>query len=179
MDRPLNSVYFAHGMESGPWGTKIKRLGRIARAMGFHVESIDYQGMMDPDRRVEKLLSLKPAALDHLVLVGSSMGGYVAAAASEVLKPQGLFLMAPAVLIEGFGKKPPVPHGGVCTAVHGWHDEIVPVENVLTFSRRHGISLHLLNCGHTLKEVLPLVENLFEDFLNQVISASRTETFDV
>jgi len=171
MTQPLNSVYFAHGMESGPWGTKIKRLARIARAAGFHVESVDYQGMMDPDLRVEKLVNLRPAALDNLVLVGSSMGGYVAAAASEVLKPAGLFLMAPAIRIEGFGKKVPVPHGNIRVVVHGWHDDIVPVENVLTFSREHSLSLHLLDCGHTLIEAIPMVEVLFGDFLNQVISA--------
>jgi len=167
-DDCLNVVYFAHGMESGPWGTKIKRLGRIAQSRGFHIESPDYQGMMDPDERVEKLLGLSPSARDNLVLVGSSMGGYVAAAASERLKPNGLFLMAPAVHIDGFGKRPPVPRAKIRVAVHGWHDDVVPVENALKFCREHRIQLHLLDCGHTLVSLLPGVETLFESFLDQV-----------
>ena len=104
--------------ESGPWGTKIKRLGRIAQSHGFHIESPDYRGVADPDQRVAQLLNLKPAARDHLVLVGSSMGGYVAAAASEALRPQGLFLMAPAVYMAGFGKTHPEPCAAVRAAVH-------------------------------------------------------------
>lgn len=168
MNPPLNTVYFAHGMESGPWGTKIRRLGRIAQSCGFHVESPDYRGMDDPDQRVDKLLNLHPAALDHLVLVGSSMGGYVAAAASGILKPRGLFLMAPAVYIEGFGRQDLVPDADIRVAVHGWNDDVVPVENVLRFSRAHGIELHLLACGHTLRSRLSAVEALFAEFLRQV-----------
>jgi len=168
MQAPLNVVYFAHGKESGPWGTKIKRLARIAQCRGFHIESPDYQGMEDPDQRVKKLLDLKPSAVDNLVLVGSSMGGYVAAMASETLKPKGLFLMAPAVSMAGFGKRTPVPQAAVQVAVHGWHDDVVPVENVLKFCREHRIQLHLLDCGHTLVSALPHVEALFEYFLDRI-----------
>ena len=56
---------------------------------------------MDPNQRVEKLFELQPQASENLVLVGSSMGGYVSARASEKLKPQGLFLLAPAIFYEG------------------------------------------------------------------------------
>ncbi len=169
MQLPLNVVYFAHGLESGPWGTKIRRLARIAQSHGFHVESPDYQGMDDPDQRVKKLLALEPAARENLILVGSSMGGYVAAAASEVRHPKGIFLMAPAVYIEGFGKMTLIPRAKVKMAVHGWHDPVVPVDNVFRFCREHRIQLHLLDCGHTLISRLPDVETLFEVFLNQVL----------
>ncbi len=49
-------VYFSHGKESGPWGTKIKRLADIAEGMGCAVESVDYMNLMNPDLRVELLL---------------------------------------------------------------------------------------------------------------------------
>ena len=48
-------VYFSHGKESGPWGTKIKRLAVIAEERGCAVESVDYTDTMDPDLRVERL----------------------------------------------------------------------------------------------------------------------------
>lgn len=170
MNPPLNAVYFAHGKESGPWGTKIKRLGRIAEARGFHVESPDYRGMDDPDQRVNKLLNRQPAAMDNLILVGSSMGGYVAAAASETLKPRGLFLMAPAVYMNGFGRQGLVPDAAVKTAVHGWKDDVIPVDNVVRFCRDHGFTLHILDCGHTLRQGLAQVETLFAAFVEQVVA---------
>src|SRR3989338_7791560 len=88
-------VYFAHGKGSGPWGTKISRLAQVAKEKGFAVESPDYSRTHDPDERVETLLKLKPLASRHLVLVGSSMGGYVSAVASSQLKVKGIFLLAP------------------------------------------------------------------------------------
>jgi len=51
-------VYFSHGKESGPWGTKIKRLAEIARNKGCAVESVDYTDLVDPDLRVERLLEV-------------------------------------------------------------------------------------------------------------------------
>lgn len=50
------TVYFNHGKESGPWGSKISKLAEVARKKGFAVESIDYQDLPDADPRVERLL---------------------------------------------------------------------------------------------------------------------------
>ncbi len=49
-------VYFSHGKESGPWGTKIKKLATIAKEHGCSVESIDYTDIENPDLRVRHLL---------------------------------------------------------------------------------------------------------------------------
>ena len=35
-------IIFSHGKESGPWGTKIKRLANVAKRLNCSVESIDY-----------------------------------------------------------------------------------------------------------------------------------------
>jgi hypothetical protein len=48
-------VIFSHGKESGPWGSKIKRLASTAEALNFSVDSIDYSGIASPDKRVDKL----------------------------------------------------------------------------------------------------------------------------
>lgn len=165
-----HAVYFAHGKESGPWGIKIQALARIAKDMGFRVESPDYSGLADPEHRVVKLLSLKPSAQGRLVLAGSSMGGYVAAAASETLKPDGLFLMAPAVLLPGFGRADLQPCAQQSLVVHGWQDEVIPTGKVIQFCRQHKIELHLLNDKHSLHNVLPTIEILFRHFLHAVLS---------
>ena len=73
-------VVFAHGMESGPWGTKILALADVAKRMGFAVDSPDYSHTKDPHARVGQLLKQNPQS-DCLVLAGSSMGGYVSAQA--------------------------------------------------------------------------------------------------
>jgi hypothetical protein len=51
-------VYFSHGKESGPWGSKITSLANIAKDQGFSVDSIDYSDIVDPDLRVERLINV-------------------------------------------------------------------------------------------------------------------------
>ena len=162
-------VCFAHGKESGPWGTKITHLAETARRQGFDVMSPDYSGTHDPRERVRQLLKLAPQA-DELVLVGSSMGGYVSAQACAALKPAALFLIAPALYFQGWDEEPEgVPK--LCSVVHGWHDDIVPVERATRFGQRNRAELHLLDSGHTLNDQLPALALLFEDLLRRVDSA--------
>ena len=161
-------VYFAHGKDTGPEAIKINYLAEIARAKGFHVETPDYSDLADPDRRVERLLALAPVA-ENLVLVGSSMGAYVSVVASGRLRPKGLYLLAPALFLEGYAEQDPTPCASLTVAVHGWSDEIVPVENVTRFAQRHSVELHLLDSDHGLLNVLPTIGRLFELFLEQVL----------
>jgi acetyl esterase/lipase len=160
-------VIFAHGKESGPWGSKIKHLAAIAEKHGAAVLSPDYSDIQeDPDARVARLLSMTLPPHDRLVLVGSSMGGYVSTVASQTLKPAGLFLMAPAVYIPGFGvDQDPAPSADHVCVVFGWNDEIIPVEYGIRFAQKHRASLHVLDGDHRLNSVLPKVGELFEQFL--------------
>jgi alpha/beta superfamily hydrolase len=173
VNKPLPEflVCFAHGKESGPWGTKITRLAEVARQRGFEVMSPDYSGTHDPDIRVAQLLQQAPRASRSLVLAGSSMGGYVSAMAVEALRPQALFLMAPALYFPGFDREPPPPPPLNCV-VHGWLDDIVPVERALRYSQRHCARLHLLDSAHTLNDRLPALELLFGDLLDRVRDAA-------
>jgi alpha/beta superfamily hydrolase len=163
---PERLVCFAHGKESGPWGTKITRLAEVARARNFDVLSPDYSHTHDPKQRLAHLLRLAPRART-LVLVGSSMGGYVSAMACAELRPQGLFLMAPALYFPGWDEDPQgCPQATV--VVHGWRDDIVPVEASLRFARARGAALHLLDSGHTLSDQLPALSALFDELLGMV-----------
>ncbi len=167
--RTVHHVYFAHGMESGPWGTKIRALANIGENHGLTVHSPDYTHSRDPQVRLKDLLAMDLPPADTLVLVGSSLGGWVSAAAATELKPRGLFLMAPALNIPGVNNAKAPDAGAVHTEiVHGWHDDVVPVEQSLAFARQHSATLHVLNAGHTLREVLPEVETLFDAFLTKL-----------
>lgn len=157
-------VVFAHGKESGPWGTKITQLAEVAKRRGYAVLSPDYSFTPDPRARVEHLLQLAPKAGKTLVLVGSSMGGYVSAMACEALKPSALFLMAPALYFPGWDEEPSgIP--ALTSVVHGWQDDIVPVERGQRFAARHRAALHLLDSGHTLNDQLPMLCLLFDALL--------------
>lgn len=59
-------VIFAHGKESGPWGSKIKHLAAIADSLGAMVMSPDYSDLADPDARVERLRDLTRPVSDRL-----------------------------------------------------------------------------------------------------------------
>lgn len=161
-------VCFAHGKESGPWGTKITRLAEVARARGFEVMSPDYSGTHDPHERVRMLLDLAPRAR-QLVLVGSSMGGYVAAQACAALQPSALFLMAPALYFPHWEEEPEgIPEH--CCVVHGWSDDIVPVDRAQRFAERHRAELHLLHSGHTLNDQLPILGFLLDRMLQRTLA---------
>ena len=87
------TLFFSHGKESGPWGSKILAMAAIAREAGLAVESVDYQGIDDPRARVQKLLQAAAGVHSPLILAGSSMGGHVSAAAATPLRAVGLFLL--------------------------------------------------------------------------------------
>jgi alpha/beta superfamily hydrolase len=161
-----NLVCFAHGKESGPWGTKITHLAKIAQTAGYDVISPDYSQSHDPKARVRQLLELAPRA-QRLVLAGSSMGGYVSAMACTALRPKALFLMAPALYFPGWDEEPQdIPP--LCSVVHGWNDDIVPVERGIRFAQKNRATLHLLDSGHTLNDQLPMLSSLFADLLARV-----------
>ncbi|MCC5812626.1 MAG: alpha/beta hydrolase [Ectothiorhodospiraceae bacterium] len=162
------TIYFAHGKESGPWGTKISALAELARARGLRVESPDYSFTMDPDERVRHLLRTPDLGGNPLLLAGSSMGGYVSAVASRQLSPRGLFLMAPAVDIPGYAQD--TSPGAHCVhVVHGWRDELIPPERVCGWAQRHKASLHLIDADHALNARLETMKQLFSLFLDEAL----------
>lgn len=166
-------VIFSHGKESGPWGTKIKALASVAASLGCGVESVDYTGLPDPDERVARLLD-QASRHDNAttILVGSSMGGYVATLASETIRPAGLFLIAPAFYLPGYACRNPRPCSGKTVIVHGWFDDVVPPTNSIRFAAEHQAELHLLRGDHQLIDNLPAIEKLFAQFLQSLPAAT-------
>jgi alpha/beta superfamily hydrolase len=165
MTRPFGTVVFSHGKESGPWGSKITAMAAQVRALGWAVESVDYRGLDDPATRVRKLIGCAADLAGPVVLVGSSMGGHVSAAAASVLKPGGLFLLAPAFYMAGYEEYTPQDVACPTAIVHGWHDDIVPVENSIRWAREHRCALHLLNSNHRLEDQIDAICMLLRAFL--------------
>jgi pimeloyl-ACP methyl ester carboxylesterase len=159
------TVVFSHGKESGPWGAKITAMAAVARGLNASVESVDYRGLDDPSARVGKLIDAATGLNQPLVLVGSSMGGHVCAAAASRLRARGLFLLAPALYMKGYEEYTPQDVACPTAIVHGWHDAIVPVENSIRWAREHQAALHVLNSDHRLEDQIETICRLLRDFL--------------
>ncbi|HEY6482765.1 MAG TPA: alpha/beta hydrolase [Steroidobacteraceae bacterium] len=158
-------VVFSHGQESGPWGRKISALAEVARGEGYETHSVDYRGIEEPRARVAKLVDFCKELSGDLILVGSSMGGYVAVASASLLHARGLFLMAPALYMEGLPELRPGVLDCPAAIVHGWMDEVIPVEHSVRFAQSYRATLHLLASDHRLHSHLRVIQYLFEYFL--------------
>jgi esterase/lipase len=168
MNKISKAIYFNHGSGSTPWGEKIQRLSEVGMAKGFAIESINYIGVEDPEERVKMLLNSPASQFENLVLVGSSMGGYVAAVASKALQPQGLFLLAPAFYMEDYKIQEPWPYARYITLIHGWQDAEVPVENSIKYAQKYNAQLYILQDSHRLIQQIELITSLFSMFLDQI-----------
>ena len=166
MSQPI--IVFSHGQDGEPWGAKIVAMAEVARSAGYRVESVDYRGMADPAARVEKLAAFGKTLPAPAILVGSSMGGHVAAAVSIELSARGLFLLAPAFYMPGYEQFTPRPAQCPIAIVHGWNDDIVPVANSIRFAREYRASLHVLDSDHRLSDRIPEIAQYLSQFLAQV-----------
>ncbi|MFQ6005531.1 MAG: YqiA/YcfP family alpha/beta fold hydrolase [Woeseia sp.] len=166
----MPAVYFSHGQESGPQGTKILAMAQAVRVLGCRAESVDYQGMADPTERVERLIAACADITEQLVLVGSSMGGHVATAAAAPLGAVGLFVLAPAYYIAEYEDlTPPAPDIPI-SIVHGWRDDVVPPENSIRFARECRATLHLVDgdhrLNHNIDEIIYYLTRFIRDIKN-------------
>jgi alpha-beta hydrolase superfamily lysophospholipase len=172
LSRTVNTVVFSHGKESGPWGGKITAMAAVVRDLNLGVESVDYRGMADPGQRVEKLVHIGAELKGPLVLVGSSMGGHVSAAAAPRLAPRALFLLAPAFYMPGFEEYTPQDVAAPTAIVHGWRDDVVPVENSVRWAREHRATLHVLDSDHRLEDQIGPICALLRTLLVSLTGAA-------
>jgi len=141
---------FIHGLESTSQGTK----GVYFRKHYPDMLIEDYTGSLE--ERMEKLTALL-AGKDHLILVGSSFGGLMAAmfAGQYPDRVAKLILLAPALSLPDFD--PYRKHRLEMPVIlyHGRFDEVVPpdaVRNIAgeTFSN---LSYHLVDEDHSLNRI--------------------------
>ena len=98
--------------------------------------------------RTARALEAAPAE-GRVVFGGSSMGALVSGFASLERRCEALFLMA---LPVGIPKYPVAFEAArvPTTLVHGWHDELCPVDAAIAFARSRGDTLHLVDDDHRL-----------------------------
>jgi alpha-beta hydrolase superfamily lysophospholipase len=164
----IRTLVFSHGKESGPWGSKITSMAEVARDLGLAVESVDYRGIDDAGTRVRRLIAAAARVAEPKVLVGSSMGGHVSAAAASRVSARGVFLLAPAFYMPGFEAETPADLGCPVAIVHGWRDDIVPVEHSIRWAREQRAALHILDSGHRLEDQIGVICTLLRAFVKDL-----------
>jgi len=169
------NIYFSHGKKHGPTDPKILQLKEIAEKLNFNPIIIDATYTTLPDKRVADLIEItKQEKENDFILVGSSMGGYVSLIVSERIKPKGIFLLAPALYINGYQqqkfKQLDVKD---FTIIHGWNDKIVPIENSIKYSTSKKCNLHLIPTNHTFSDSFDFLSNHFEQFLKRIAQGTK------
>jgi pimeloyl-ACP methyl ester carboxylesterase len=162
-------VIYNHGKDSTPWGEKPLAFADIAKCHDYDFESPDFRQQLNPDERVKHLLTLDLSPYDKVVMIGSSMGAYVATVAAEHLTQVcGLFLLAPAFYLPGYERQEFNPRHPTWV-FHGWQDDIVPPEHAWTFCRHYHCRLLMLDTDHRLLSQISLLSDEFERFLTNAM----------
>ena len=163
------TVILSHGLESGPNATKVSALAAIADGLGWRSVRPDYldidarKDARAIDARIARTLSNVPRD-GRVVFGGSSMGAFVSGFASLETPCAGLFLLALPLEIPGYWRR--FAAADVPTAlVHGWKDELCPVDAAIDFSRAHGAVLHLVDDDHRLSAHVEFCAGMFQRFL--------------
>lgn len=137
-------IYFFHGLESGPKGSKYARLSE-----DFEVISPDFRGM-DIWERLEKAEEVTREEAG-MIVVGSSFGGLLAALlyARFPKRFRGYVLMAPALhRSEVTSEIATMPSNAI--VFHSPKDEVVPFEPVRQFCEARGVRLREVDDDHRL-----------------------------
>lgn len=167
-------VILSHGSDSGPDATKVSALARVAEALGWSTcrpdyreeDQLGYAGCMTP--RVARLVDAMRDQPRPLVLAGSSMGAFVSGLASLRAPCQGLFLIALPIDIPGCPQRFDAARGVPGMLVHGYRDEMCPVDAAVAFAREHSMPALLLDDDHRLANHVTMLERQFELFLRTV-----------
>jgi len=165
----------SHGFESGPDATKVTALAEVAERYGWSHERPDYTDLDarrevselgDVPARLARLRALAAVAAQRgpLVLAGSSLGAYVSAQASLEVPTRALFLMAPPTRM---GPLPALDAAAVpLSIIHGWHDELIPAEDVARWAQARAARLLLVDDSHRLTDHVQASAQAFAQLLS-------------
>ncbi|MBO9739502.1 hypothetical protein J7432_10890 [Xanthomonas axonopodis pv. begoniae] len=167
----------SHGFESGPDALKVTALANVAEQLGWTHERPDYTDLDarrevstlgDVRGRLQRLLDIARAAAEKgpVVLVGSSLGSYIAGMVSLQVPTRGLFLMVPPTKM---GPMPvldaaPVP----ISIVHAWRDELIPAADVIAWAQARHARLLLVDDDHRLGSHVDASARAFAELLQSL-----------
>jgi len=165
--KPL--LILSHGLESGPEATKVSALAAVAEALGFRSVRPDYRDLdagrdvSRIDARIARLKQHVPADAP-VIFAGSSLGAFISGFASFDVNCVGLFLIALPLAIPGYVRRFEAARVPIAL-VHGWDDELCPVDATIAFARVRGDTITLVRDDHRLSAHVDFVAGQFRDFL--------------
>ena len=77
-------------------------------------------------------------------------------------------MLAPAYFMPGYEQVTPQAPGMPIAIVHGWRDDVVPVENSLRFAKSCRAELHVLDSGHRLTEKIDDINYYLRRFIEKI-----------
>lgn len=167
-------VIISHGLNSGPEASKATALAQACDVMGLSCERLDYRDLDermpplgDVVARIERLLTAVRTIRGPVILAGSSMGAFISAQVSLRVPVQGLFLMAPPITLQGYDMRletAAVP----LSIVHGWHDELIPADDVVSWAKLHKARICVVNDDHRLSQHVDFCAQQFALFLGSL-----------
>ena len=166
-----------HGFESGPDATKVTALADVAGRLGWTHERPDFTDLDalrekgplgDVSARLERLLEVSrlASARGPLVLAGSSLGAWIAGRVSLQVAVAGLFLMAPPIVLDP--QHPLDAARAPISIVHGWHDELIPANDVVAWSQARAARLLLVDDSHRLSAHVQASADAFSALLSDL-----------
>lgn len=176
--RGLALVAHPHPLHGGSLDNKVAQtLARAAQHCGLIALRPNFRGVggsegaFDHGRgEADDLLALARLAEARFpdlpwLLLGFSFGAYVQHRVAQRLPARHLVMVGPAVTLYDFDP-PAIP----CTIIHGAEDELVPLETVEKYARRHHIPVHALpGAGHFFHGKLPPLRRLVEDLCRRCV----------
>ncbi|HEV2621131.1 MAG TPA: alpha/beta fold hydrolase [Frateuria sp.] len=168
------TILLSHGSGSSPEATKVSALAALAEGRGWRTRRPDYReddahghaGSVAP--RLARLNAAIAACDTPPVLVGSSMGAFVSALASLEHPVAGLFLLATPEAIPGLDIALDARQDVPMLLLHGWRDEVCPLDHIYAFAGRRQLPLLVLDDDHRLGGSLAAIERQFALFLDSL-----------
>jgi predicted esterase YcpF (UPF0227 family) len=175
-------LYFLHGYQSSPTGEKAVLLKKTLQAI-----PITYRTGAPEELVISQALHRISDAMkndDHVILIGSSLGGFLAAS-TALTHPtvRHIILLNPAIIppdvdlrsIEGiplailknmkdsrlFEQKIPA----TITILRGTQDTVVPDRWIVSFAQAQNVSIHLFDDDHRFSKNLQRLPDIIGDLL--------------
>ena len=148
---PAWRILFLHGRESGPQGSKYRALSAAFPKQVLAPDCTE----MPLDQRLEQALIATAELTEPVFVVGSSMGGLVAALLYQAYPERfsGYLLLAPAQHWPEAQKITRVPENALIMAAE--QDEIVPRSAIRDWAARTGVHVVWLMDEHRLGRSMP------------------------
>ena len=167
-------IILSHGSDSSPDATKISVLAALAESLGWRTQRPDYSaddarghtGSVAP--RIARLRATIEALDAPPLLVGSSMGAFVAGLVSLNVPVAGLLLLATPSGIPGYARAFDLRRDVPTLLIHGWRDAVCPLAGVQAFAAQRRLPLLVLDDDHRLGASIDVIAAQFRHMLDRL-----------